>query len=227
MNTIEDIEQLIADINDQISNAENISDKKGYQYVAWCDFLKSIKAKLENAKYKFVFIGQKGIGKTTTILELFGLNKTINGKHEDLLTTAAGGTTTCEVELLKSDKTNTYFEIEPIDANLFNQYIDDFCAMYDDAENLGDDSYLPSEINRSIRNMIGLKKKDIEIIRKSCKDIAIFKLEVLKRINSESRTQTVIDCNINDGTYFKDCQKLFNEINVTVKTTASRQIERI
>jgi GTPase SAR1 family protein len=214
MKTIADIEALMADIYDQIADSENIPDKKGYSYIAWYDFLKTIKRKLENEKYKFVFIGKKGIGKTTTILELFGFNKTINGKHEDLLTTAAGGTTTCEVELLKSSKPNTYFEIEPIDNKLLDQYIDDFCASYDDTDSFREDSYLPSEISRSIRNMIGLKKKEIKSLFKHCKTFEEFRYEVIRRIDIEFRTKTIIDCNLSNGTYFKDCQAKFNEINL-------------
>jgi len=163
---ISDIESLITDINNQISIVENIDEKKSGSYREWNDFLISIKEKISQDKYKFVFIGQKGVGKTTTILELFGLSKTINGKREDLLTTASGGTTTCEVELFKSEGPNTYFEIDPIDDKLFNQYIDDFCMMYeseemDDELNALPEVYLPTEISRSLRNMIGLGKKAI------------------------------------------------------------------
>jgi hypothetical protein len=169
---------------------------------------------LETETYKFIFIGQKGIGKTTTILELFGLNKKINGKNEDLLTTAAGGTTTCEVELLKSNKPVTYFEIEPIDDQLLTQYIDDFCSMYDEKENVGENSYLPSEIARSLRNMIGLKKKDIESLRKSCKDNKEFKNEILQRIDIPNRNKTIVECQNFNGSFFKDCQDNFNKINL-------------
>jgi GTPase SAR1 family protein len=214
MDNINEIEILMADLDSQISDSDNIIDKKGYQYVAWYDFLKSIREKLENETYKLVFIGQKGIGKTTTILELFGLNKKVNGKCEELLTTAAGGTTTCEVELLKSDKSITYFEVEPIDVQLLNQYVDDFCSMYDNSNEIGENAYLPSEIARSIRNMVGLKKKDIESLRKDCKDNHEFKKEIKQRIDSENRSRTTIDCQIYNDSFFKDCQNKFNEINL-------------
>jgi len=214
MNNINELDALIEDINNQISDSENITDKKGYQYIAWHDFLKSIKEKLENEKYKFVFIGQKGIGKTTTILELFGLNKKINGKYEDFLTTASGGTTTCEVELLKSTNQLTYIEIEPIDLQLFSQYVDDFCSMYNDEDSLGENSYLPSEIARSLRNMVGLKKKDIENLRKDCINYEKFKEEITRRMNLHNRNRIIIDCQKAEGTFFKDCQTKFNEINL-------------
>jgi GTPase SAR1 family protein len=214
MDNIRELDVLMDDISDQISDVENIADKKGYQYIAWFDFLKNVKEKLVNETYKFVFIGQKGIGKTTTILELFGLNKKINGKNEDLLTTASGGTTTCEVELLKSNKLITYFEIEPIDVQLLNQYIDDFCSIYSNEDNLDENSYLPSEISRSIRNMIGLKKKDIEMIRKDYKNNNEFKEEILRRIDIQNRNKTIVECQSYNGLFFKDCQKKFDEINL-------------
>jgi GTPase SAR1 family protein len=214
MNSIKELNVLMDDINSQISNSENITDKKGYQYIAWYDFLKKTREKLETETYKLVFIGQKGIGKTTSILELFGLNKTISGKKEELLATASGGTTTCEVELLKSVKPITYFEIEPIDSQLLNQYIDDFCSIYDDAENTDDNSYLPTEIARSIRNMIGLKKKDIETLRNECKDNDEFKTEIVRRIDVQNRTQTIVKCQSYNGSFFKDCKDKFHEINL-------------
>ncbi|MDR3277073.1 MAG: hypothetical protein LBT11_07715 [Treponema sp.] len=216
MNDLSDLTVLINDIGGQISdNIGNISENKAYHYIEWHDFLKNIKIKLEHEKYKFVFIGQKGIGKTTTILELFGLSKKLGKKMEDLLTTAAGGTTTCEVELLKSDRANTYFEIEPIDDKLFNQYIDDFCNMYkDDLRNDNENQYLPTEIARSIRNMVGLKRTDIENLYKDCKTFEEFKNEIVRRINSQARTETVINCERKRGTFFEDCQDKFNKINL-------------
>jgi GTPase SAR1 family protein len=214
MNSINELNALMDDINSQIFDSENIIDKKGYQYIAWYDFLKKTKEKLETETYKLVFIGQKGIGKTTTILELFGLNKTISGKNEELLATASGGTTTCEVELLRSDKQVTYFELEPIDNQLLNQYIDDFCSMYNDAENTDENSYLPTEIARSIRNMIDLKKKDIESLRKDCKDNDEFRTEIVRRIDIQNRSRTIVECQSYNGAFFKDCKEKFHEINL-------------
>jgi len=214
MDNIKELNVLIEDINNQISDSENITDKKGYQYIAWYDFLKNIKEKLENETYKFIFIGQKGIGKTTTILELFGLIKKNGLENHDLLTTAAGGTTTCEVELLKSVKPITYLEIEPIDVQLLNQYIDDFCSIFDDKGNIGENSYLPSEIARSIRNMISLKKKEIELLRNDYKDSNEFKEEILRRIDIQNRNRTIIECRSSNGTFFRDCQEKFNAINL-------------
>jgi GTPase SAR1 family protein len=214
MNSIEELETLIGDINNQI-DSQDITDKKGYQYVAWLEFLKTIKEKLEKETYKFVFIGQKGIGKTTTILELFGLNKKIKGKHEELLTTASGGTTTCEVELLKSTKDITYIEVEPIDTHLLEQYIDDFCSMYGEEDNINENSYLPSEISRSLRNMIGMKSKEIENLRTDSKSNEKFKEKIVQKIDCQNRNRTIIECQKNlEGTFFYDCQSKFNDINL-------------
>jgi DNA polymerase III delta prime subunit len=227
MDSTNELDILMEDINNQIEDAENISDKKVYQYIHWYDFLKTIKEKLENETYKLVFIGQKGIGKTTAILELFGLNKKINGKNGELLTTASGGTTTCEVELLKSEKMITYLKIEPVSVQLLNQYIDDFYAMHDDAENSGENAYLPTEIARSIRNMVGLKKKDVTELRKDCKDNGEFKEEITRRIDIQNRTRTVVECQSVNGSFFTDCQKIFNEINLCKNKKSPRQIRGV
>jgi len=221
MNNINEIEELMADINSQIEDSQNITDKKGYQYIGWHDFLNKTKEKLENEKYKFVFIGQKGIGKTTTILELFGLSKKSNKKNSDLLATASGGTTTCEVELLKSETGSTYIEIEPMNEQLFNQYVYDFCSKYNDEASDADEeaskesAYLPSEIARSLRNMVGLKEKEIKEFRKNYKSNKDFRDEIFRKIDIQNRNKTIIECEkALDGTFFDDCQHKFNEINL-------------
>ncbi|MDR2634136.1 MAG: hypothetical protein LBC51_11045 [Treponema sp.] len=221
MNTLDELNGLIEEIDSEVSsNLDNISDNKGYHYIEWCDYLKKVKSRLEIKRYKFVFIGQKGIGKTTTILEMFGLSKKeglkgLDNKFVDLLSTASGGTTTCEVEIFKSDTDYTYFQIEPIANSLFNQYIDDFCSSYDNSgEKFDDTQYLPTEINRSLRNMIGLKKTDIIAIRETYKSNDEFKQEILRRIDRDNRTETIIKCNEKGGSYFMDCKDKFTQINL-------------
>jgi hypothetical protein len=52
-----------------------------------------------------------------------------DGKDEELLETGAGGSTTCEVELLKNNESITYFEIEPIDVRLLEPVIISFISL--------------------------------------------------------------------------------------------------
>lgn len=178
--------------------------------------------KLERPAYKLVFIGEKGIGKTTTILELFRLTKTVNGESKELLATGSGGTTTCEVELLKSNKPVTWFEIEPVAERQFLQYVDAFCARFDNADDADasqpeKDAYRPTEITRAIKNMAGLtglKEKDIKALRGNYKDDREFKAEILRRINRQSHTRTVIECQSDNASFFMDCQKKFEDINL-------------
>ncbi|MDR0568734.1 MAG: hypothetical protein LBG87_05970 [Spirochaetaceae bacterium] len=184
------------------------------------DYLKRLRTQLSRDKYKFVFIGQKGIGKTTSILALFGLTKPgKDGKPTDLLSTASGGTTTCEVELRKSEQDYTYFKIEPISDALFDEYIDDFCTLYYDADDDADEKpenslYVPSEIERSIRNMIGLKKSEIAELSKKCASPEKLKIEILRRINKEKRTETLVKCERQTDGFFASCREKFNEINL-------------
>lgn len=208
MNSIDELNNLMKDVHSKA--------KEDSLYQGWYDFLKTTKVKLETEKYKLIFIGTKGDGKTTTILELFGLNKEMNKKNVELLLTGSGGTTVCEVELLESNKSVSYFKIDPIDVTLLNQYIDDFCLLYEVEEVTGDSpTYLPSEIARSLRNMIGLKQNEITLLRNKYKSKEEFKKEIHQRIGLKKRTKKIIECQKGkDGTFFEDCKAKFNEINL-------------
>ena len=191
--------------------------KENPLYQGWYEFLKITKEKLETEKFKLVFIGTKGHGKTTAILELFGLNKMINKKIEELLLTGPGGTTVCEVEILESSKPFTYFDIEPVTPQLFDQYVNDFCLLYDfgDEDTSNDPPpYVPTEIKRSLRVMMRLQEKDVEKLSKEFKVRDAFKKEILRRINCQKRTRTIIECEKNNGTFFEDCQSKFETISL-------------
>jgi energy-coupling factor transporter ATP-binding protein EcfA2 len=213
MDTINELEALMADIKSQNSSVTGEKKHLKNRFWYWYHYLESIKKNL-GTTYKLVFIGQKGSGKTTTILELFGLNKKIDGKEEELLVTGAGGTTLCEVELLKSNKPITYFEIEPVDGRLFNQSVDAFCSIYDESDVRREGDGLPSEIKKAITNMAGLKLKDIKSLRKEYKDNNAFKEEINRRIDSKNRNRTIIDCQLDNGSFFADCQNKFFELNL-------------
>ncbi|PWK14502.1 hypothetical protein [Tumebacillus permanentifrigoris] len=208
---------LISEIEQEIEKGEDlrINDDKQGKYKQYIPYLKILNKKLEKDKYKFVFIGRKGIGKTTTILNLFDL---INGQ-EELLSTGSGGTTVCEVEIRKSEEQYSYFEIIPIEDKYMNQYISDFCSAFlktDDSSNL----YVPTEIGRSIRNMLGMKVKEIESLCEQFDNFECFKDEVVRRLNLPERTNTIVKCEQdNNGKYFSDIQKKFTRINLGKEDT--------
>lgn len=119
-------------------------------------------------QYDLVFIGQVGTGKTTAISYLFNLTYdgeiTEKGKKRkarlSLLPTGSGRTTLCEMAI-KPDQTS-FIEIEAYGAEDFQQVLNDYCAYIWSRVGKGDDDKsmmeaLPSELNRAINNIVGLK----------------------------------------------------------------------
>lgn len=171
-------------------------------------------------KYKIVFIGTIGQGKTTAICHLFNLisdfkvSKTINGKTKDvtetreLLSTGGGKTTICEVIIKAADK--TYIEIEPYTVDEMENLIFEFCdyiASKNDTQ-LDQKIIISEEVERAIRNVIELKQinksipdgernKTIRIDKaKELFDesgIEVLKKTALNNANLESRISTKIE----------------------------------
>ncbi|NJL57389.1 hypothetical protein HC928_21320 [bacterium] len=130
--------------------------------------LATIAALLKIEQYDLVFIGQVGTGKTTSISYLFNLTYegeiTEKGKKRkarlSLLPTGAGRTTLCEMIIMPDE--SSLIEIEAHSAESFAQVVKDYCAYIwwkigkDDGEQKSAEA-LPSELNRAINNMVGLK----------------------------------------------------------------------
>ena len=95
---------------------------------------------LEKKKYKIVFIGTIGAGKTTAISHLFNMTsivqkKVIRGRKnktieviEPLLSTGSGRTTICEVEIKSSE--NLSIEIVPFSKDELEYEIVEFCKTF-------------------------------------------------------------------------------------------------
>ena len=182
--------------------------------------LEEIEKILSIDKYKIVFIGTIGKGKTTAICHLFNLisdfkvSKTINGKTKnvtetkELLSTGAGRTTICEVIIKASEK--TYIEIEPYTVDEMENLIFDFCDSLANRDNTQSEEkiIISQEIERVIRNITELKitsktvddgdKKNIlrtdqakELLNESGVDF--LKKTALNNANLEARTTTKIE----------------------------------
>ncbi|MEH2297363.1 hypothetical protein [Nostoc sp.] len=134
--------------------------------------LEEIEKILSIDKYKIVFIGTIGKGKTTAICHLFNLisdfkvSKTINGKPKnvietkELLSTGSGKTTICEVIIKASEI--TYIEIEPYTVDEMENLIFDFCDSIANSANRDNTQseekiIISEEIERAIRNITELK----------------------------------------------------------------------
>lgn len=213
MNSIIEVNNLLVEIKEVIEEGINIniSEEKHNRYKQYFEYLKSMKKKLDSEKLKFVFIGEKGKGKTTTILNLFGL---IEGE-EELLATGSGGTTVCEVELLESKHQYSYFEIIPVEDKYMEQYVYDFCSTYKQVDNNNNSIYVPSEIARSIRNMIKMKISEVKELYQKLDNFDEFVMEIKRKLFLEERTETIIKCESDKkGNFFSDIQKKFNAINL-------------
>ena len=179
--------------------------------------LEEIETILNIDKYKIVFIGTIGQGKTTAICHIFNLisdfnvSKTINKKARnvietrELLSTGAGRTTICEVIIKAAEK--TYIEIEPYTVDEMENLIFEFCDLIGNENNTNSESkpIISQEIERAIRNIVNLKKvnesvidgnsirvdRARELFEKSGADV--LKKTALNNANLESRTKTKIE----------------------------------
>lgn len=134
------------------------------------DRLYEIEEILNIKKYKLVFIGTIGEGKTTAICHLFNLignfnvSKTIGNRVKDvtetqeLLATGSGRTTICEVIIEAAQK--TYIKIEPYTIQQMKSMILEFCESLSDKENItGEPKVMFSkEIETAIRNVTDLNR---------------------------------------------------------------------
>ena len=194
-------------------------------------------------KYKIVFIGTIGQGKTTAICHLFNLisdfkvSKTIGGKTKDvietreLLSTGAGKTTICEVIIKASEK--TYIEIEPYTVDEMENLIFDFCDSIANKDNPQSEEkiMISEEIERAIRNVTELKitsqtvyegdKKNIlrtdkakELLDKS--GVELLKKTALNNANIEARTTTKIefDNHNNEQEWIKNTFAAINNVQL-------------
>ncbi|MDF5708583.1 MAG: hypothetical protein PUP90_13075 [Nostoc sp. S4] len=201
--------------------------------------LEEIDKILSIEKYKIVFIGTIGQGKTTAICHLFNLisdfkvSKTVNGKTKDvietreLLSTGGGKTTICEVIIKAADK--TYIKIEPYTIDEMENLIFEFCDYIASKNDTQSEQkiIISEEIERAIRNVIELKqiKKSVPDGEKN-KTIRIDKakelfdesgIEVLKKTalnnaNLESRISTKIEFD-NQSREQDWIKNIFDDIN--------------
>ncbi|MBE8986771.1 hypothetical protein [Nostoc sp. LEGE 12450] len=206
----EEIASLKQDLSKEINKISGHSEINIANHIC----INNLKSKLERLneiekilsieKYKIVFIGTIGQGKTTAICHLFNLisdfniSKTIGGKTKDvietkeLLSTGAGRTTICEVNVKPSEK--TYIEIEPYTVDEMENIIFEFCDYIANKDNTQPDQkiIISKELERAVRNIIEMKlryktiydgdKKKTEIIDPAKEEFEKLGLDELKKL---------------------------------------------
>ena len=192
-------------------------------------------------KYKIVFIGEPGKGKTTAICNWLGLlkkNKESEKRIEaiSLLATASGRTTVAEVHIRQViDSSKIRVEYMSIDQQ--KEYIKEYCNYYylnglgmtdDDANDTEDHVTVENvhlEIDRVIRNMASLetlpskakehldeKHNKIEAYLKTFKDANSFYECILEKIDLDHRQCSIVPYK-GEMDFEEWLSKTFKEIN--------------
>ena len=171
------------------------------------------------------FIGSIGVGKTTAICGILGL---VDEKGGTAFSTSSGRTTLCEVEIRRGDKTRIL--ISPCSPDETRSYLRDFVDVLKmrhegRADDDNDPVSMSSEVERCVRNMIGLpvrtgkapdgttKRTDEALdLYKKLGNPTAFQEEAYKRINLEHRVTTELLFDGNDETaWIKDH---FGQVNL-------------
>lgn len=121
-----------------------------------------VAALVAKTEYNIAFIGKIGVGKSTAICRIAGLEVAVGGKVEPVLEVGGGGTTVCEVRIIQGDGYNLH--IEPIDAEEFHREVLEFAHFLTRESSAGQEQEsgdqdahgTSTEIVRVIRNMSGL-----------------------------------------------------------------------
>ncbi len=194
------------------------------------------------SKYKIVFIGEPGKGKTTAICNWLNLLKRVkeNEKRPEaisLLATASGRTTAAEVHI-KQVTTASKIRIEYMSIDQQKEYIKEYCSFYYSWFNMTDDdandtidsdtaenSIVHSEIDRIIRNMASLenlpskikeqsqdKHNKILSFMKQFENATSFYAYILDIIDLEKRQCSVIPYK-EDVDFEEWLSKTFKEVN--------------
>ena len=115
-----------------------------------------------NTKHNVVFTGENGVGKSTAMCRIAGLEVHSDGKTFPVLEVGGGGTTVCEVRIMLGSSYGLY--VEPMGADELHREVMEF-AIYltggvaaEPEQEAGeqDAQGTSKEIDRVIRNMSGL-----------------------------------------------------------------------
>jgi transcriptional regulator with XRE-family HTH domain len=132
----------------------------------YVDELKGVAGLLHKRDHQIAFIGSIGIGKSTAICRLSGLEVSVSDSPNPVpvLETGAGGTTVCEVHLRSGPGYGLLIEPRSdaeirADVSDFAEWIRSGNSATGDAEEAdGDESQgIAKEVERAIRNLAGLK----------------------------------------------------------------------
>ena len=161
-------EKAIRDI-DKLKNAPEITHLFATRLDEFRSGLTEAATLAAKTEYNVAFIGKIGVGKSTAICRIAGLEVAKDGKVQPVLDVGAGGTTVCEVRIAQGKGYGIH--IEPMDSDAFHREVLEFAhfltrplvtgpeageqdrhGTYGEQDGHG----TSKEIERAIRNMSGL-----------------------------------------------------------------------
>ena len=169
--------------------------------------IRDVAIPIQTTEHSIAFMGNIGVGKTTAICRITGLEVSTDGKTalEPVLDVGAGGTTVCEVALVQG--ANYAISIEPRSEDEIRREVHEFARYHIEAlethqeESEEADSHGTSkEIERAIRNMSGLttsrprvdgRRVRVDLARnlaESLSDLDLLKAAILEKMNLQGRT---------------------------------------
>ena len=171
-------------------------------------------AQVLKTEHNVAFVGKIGVGKTTALCRMTGLEVLKDGLLEPVLEVGGGGTTVCEVTVQQGSTCTLH--VDPMDPDAFHREVLEF-AYYltrspdldnEGQEDRGQDAHGTSdEIERVIRNMSELnvlrktlpdgKRERIDDAGKLAEeysDPSTLAGEILARIRPQQRTRRQIQC---------------------------------
>ena len=115
-----------------------------------------------NTEHNVVFVGENGVGKSTALCRIAGLEVHSDGKTAPVLEVGGGGTTVCEVRIMRGSSCGLY--VEPMGADELHREVMEFATYLtggvaaEPEQEAGeqDAQGTSKEIDRVIRNMSGL-----------------------------------------------------------------------
>ena len=176
--------------------------------------INNVAGQVLKTEHNVAFVGKIGVGKTTALCRMTGLEVLKDGRLEPVLEVGAGGTTVCEVRVQQGSTCSLH--IEPMDSDAFHWEVLEFAYFLTqkvesengEQEDGGQDAHGTSkEIERVIRNM-----SDLRVFRRRLPDGKRERIdhagelaenytnpstlagEILARIRPQQRTRRQIRC---------------------------------
>lgn len=190
-------------------------------------------AKISRGRLSVAFIGKIGVGKTSAICRLLGLQNydVVKGTYTDLLKTGSGRTTVCEVRVSYAETVS--LSVEPLPEEEIKKIVTSFAEFIwaKVGSNISEDeeggSLLSHEVTRCIRNMLGLveetKKggggkikridKALEFAR-NCASLQEVRDYMFQCLALEKRTASELTPDLKAGADWKDwLRETFSRVN--------------